>query len=357
MYLSDVDIRTRLTEINFECRYTEHPFNAQEQIGPASVDLRVDNVFWMPKRSQVGLPRSARRRLRASDVVDLRGHDVYEAQPKLHWERKVLNPGETILLKPGEGIMARTYEQFTVPPGLAGKLSARVSYARLGLLIHCGSDFLNPGFRGRQPLQLVNLSGLPIRLAPFFPVAQLSFVQLTSPSEQLYGEGDRYWHDDGGPSKWWQDGVVKRIIGAYGQDNLPRPVSDGVNAVIREGAFTDDQLVRLLDYRGSTQVAGLTSGDDFIDGFAQAESSRARRFSAWTSIGIAATPVLASAFVGSLFTPWSTLHWALFGLLVGAVAVGIGSFIRRSNAPTFFTRSVWDAYKRDRTKSKSTETY
>lgn len=314
MYLCDRDICEIIDDINFNCRFEEHPFDSDLQIGPASVDLRIDTVFWRIKPAKKWWSRWI---VASRDVIDLRSHDIYEALPRLHWVKVELNPGETFVLKPGESIMARTYEEFTMPSGHAGKMAARVSYARLGLQVHCGADFINPGWRGRHPLQLVNLSGLPIRIAPLFPVAQLSFVRLSSRSQREYSEADRYMYDDGGPSKWWQDAIVKKLVSRYGQDSMPHPVSLKVNSVIADGEFSDEQLERLLKFREKRRASSFESGDDFIRAFAESEKKKYQNWSVLTKGILALEGIFFAASLGELLI--YSLSWRSYSLFAATL--------------------------------------
>lgn len=201
---------------------------------------------------------------------------------------------------------------------------------------HCGNDFMNPGWRGHQPLQLVNMSGLPIRIAPLFPVAQLSFVRLTQLSDGVYKEGERYMNDDGGPSKWWRDALVRNVVNAYGQDNLPRSVSDRINGVIAAGAFSDEQLVRLLDFRESAVVARFTDGTQFISEFAEKELSSKRRSQVQRALKLGSSPILIGAFLGSLFVfPLTLLHLAIAIAMVASIVVGLGTLLSRHDDDYF----------------------
>lgn len=349
MYLSDNGIRSLLESINFDCRLPGHDFDPEVQIGGASVDLRVDNVFWTTKPSRPRVInrvfRSVGRNSQASSrgIIDLRSSSLYEAQPQLHWQKRELQLGETLILRPGEMVMSRTYEEFTIPPGHAGKLSARISYSRMGLLVHCGGDFMNPGWRGHQPLQLVNLTGLSIRIMPLISVAQLSFVRLTELSSRLYGVDERYMFDDGGPSKWWRDALVRRLIDEHGEDNLPRPVSVRVNELIRREVFTDDQLERLVHFKENTPTGHFSTGDALIEEFVEVEKKRStRRRLANVIGGMVAPAVVAGTFLGSLFVPWGILNWLMLGLLLLSVTGAILVAISRPDN-SYFSSSDWRA--------------
>lgn len=355
MYLSDNDIRMYLDLFRFECRLEKHPFLPESQIGPASVDLRIDTVFWQVNkktRRWGGLTLGLQGR--RPETIDLRQQDIYEAQPALHWRRKDLAPGDTFVLRPGESIMGRTYEMFSIPPGMAGKLSSRVSYSRMGLLIHCGNDFMNPGWRGHQPLQLVNLSGLPIRIGPLFPVAQVSFVPLTSLSAKIYQNTDSYMNDDGGPSKWWRDTAVKRLIEDHGQDNLPRPVSDVINRYIRFGLFSDFQLQRLITFRDSARVDSYTDGHVFLEKFAfleQQERTR-RRFQKYAVTVI--FPLLAVPIGNTIWeSPYNIKSLALGFALILLIALWVQQVTTDIDDSDYFLPTDWN--KRRRKDAVSTE--
>jgi deoxycytidine triphosphate deaminase len=151
MYLVDSQLEALLPELDFDTPDPAHPFLPTEQIQPCSIDLRLDSVFWRHRR---GRP------------IDLRHARVADLHPRRHWRKIVLSSGQSVRLKPGEMILARTFEQFTIPRGYSGKLEGRSSFARLGISIHCSADFINPGYRGHMPLQIVNNGKSAVILVP-----------------------------------------------------------------------------------------------------------------------------------------------------------------------------------------------
>ena len=52
MYVADGDIRQLLSELNFATENDRRPFDPDEQIQPASIDLRLDCVFWRSGRRE-----------------------------------------------------------------------------------------------------------------------------------------------------------------------------------------------------------------------------------------------------------------------------------------------------------------
>ena len=116
MYLSDTDIRLRLAELDIECLDPAHPFQPDEQIQPCSIDLRLSNIFWEPRRGA---------------TIDLRKSALLVLQPRRYYRRKALRPEEYVTLKPGRMLIASTYEKFSVPITCAAKIEGRSSFGRL----------------------------------------------------------------------------------------------------------------------------------------------------------------------------------------------------------------------------------
>jgi deoxycytidine triphosphate deaminase len=143
--MTDRQLRARLDELRFEAEDQASPFDADRQIGPCSVDLRVSRIYWVPRSSRV--PPFRQRR-----VVDLERTRVMELSSRRGWRRLEIRPNDKITLKPGQMVLARTAERFVMPSDCAGRLEGRSSYARLGLSIHSTGSFINPGWRGHMPL-------------------------------------------------------------------------------------------------------------------------------------------------------------------------------------------------------------
>lgn len=216
MYLSDKDIRLKLADLNFECSETGQLFNPDEQIQPCSIDLRLDNVFWQSKKVK---------------SFDLRKSKLLELSPRLYWKKIVIRPDDYITIEPGEMLLGRIYEKFTIPNDCAGKIEGRSSFSRMGLGIHIGSDFINPAWRGHMPLQIVNYNKNAIRIFPFIHICQMMLIKLTSIPERLYGIQElqsKYMDDDGGPSYWWRDKRIKRLQDVFTQKHLSIQIQEKV---------------------------------------------------------------------------------------------------------------------------------
>lgn len=90
----------------------------------------------------------------------------------------LINPGDFVLLKT-KGTVSLCYE-------IAGMLGGRSSYARRGLLIHCTSSLIAPGFSGNIVLEVKNLGYEPIRLKDGDKICSLSFLKMHTPCNVPY---------------------------------------------------------------------------------------------------------------------------------------------------------------------------
>jgi len=132
------------------------PFSL-DQLGAASIDLTLGDEI------RVILPDS--RPIELREDADYREHTRVERLD----EPYVLAPGCTI-----HGI---TRERIVLPPNLCGFLEGRSRFARLGLMIHVTSAFVQPGVANRQVLEMSNVSGQPLRIHPGVRLCQLVLMR------------------------------------------------------------------------------------------------------------------------------------------------------------------------------------
>lgn len=139
------------------------PFD-RSQVGAASIDLTLGDEI------RVMTP--------GPDPIPIQEHVDYRDLTRV--ERLdgpyVLHPGATI-----HGI---TRERITLPASLCGFLEGRSRFARLGLMIHVTSAFVQPGVSNRQVLEISNVSGHPLELHPGVRVCQL--VVLRTEGDAVY---------------------------------------------------------------------------------------------------------------------------------------------------------------------------
>ena len=129
MYLSDRDIKLLLPELDINVEGGFPPFDPDAQIATCSIDLRLGSSFWRPQRRKIAL--------------DLRKPRLFEVQPSRYYRRESLAEGQVIVIKPGQLLLGRTLEQFTVPNGHLFDLTGRSSFARLGLMVNVTGGHIN----------------------------------------------------------------------------------------------------------------------------------------------------------------------------------------------------------------------
>jgi dCTP deaminase len=115
-----------------------------DQVGPASIDLTLGDEIRVIEAGLEPIPIAA--------DVDYRSFTSHRSLDAPF----VLNPGTTI-----HGI---TRERLSLPPDLCGFLEGRSRFARLGLMIHVTSAFVQPGVSNHQVLEISNVSGRPLEI-------------------------------------------------------------------------------------------------------------------------------------------------------------------------------------------------
>ena len=171
MVLSDHTIRRQIAEGRIVVRPIE-----PDDIQPASIDLHLDRRFLVFSNTR-------------QPYIDVR-----ESLDNLTEEVR-MEDDSPFMLHPGEFVLGSTLEHIELPDDLVARLEGKSSLGRLGLLIHSTAGFVDPGWKGSLTLELSNVARLPIALYYGMKIGQISFLQLTSPAERLYGSpelGSRY---------------------------------------------------------------------------------------------------------------------------------------------------------------------
>ncbi len=181
MVLSDRSIREELAK----GRIVIHPLG-DGCIQPASVDLHLDRNLLVFQNNRV-------------PYIDVR------ATSERLTEMVTVGDDDPFMLHPGEFVLGSTLEHIEVPADLVARLEGKSSLGRIGLLIHSTAGYVDPGWKGHLTLELSNVSNLPITLYHRMRIGQISFLQLTTPADVLYGSaelGSKYQGDqDPTPSK------------------------------------------------------------------------------------------------------------------------------------------------------------
>lgn len=124
-----------------------------DQIGPASVDLTLGDEIRVIEAGEAPIPLQA--------DVDYRDHT------------RTLRLDGPFVLEPGATIHGITRERITLPPNLCGLLEGRSRFARLGVMIHVTSAFVQPGVSNRQVLEISNVAGRALAIHPGVRICQL----------------------------------------------------------------------------------------------------------------------------------------------------------------------------------------
>ncbi|WP_444659840.1 dCTP deaminase [Caproiciproducens sp. R2] len=125
----------------------------EEQIQPASVDIRLGNTFSIVEDSPDG-------------IITLQNEIRY----------KTIQTDKYLLL-PGQFVLATTLEYFVMPDNLTAFVEGRSSLGRLGLFIQ-NAGWVDPGFEGEITLELFNANRCAIELQSGWRVGQLVFAQM-----------------------------------------------------------------------------------------------------------------------------------------------------------------------------------
>lgn len=129
------------------------PFK-KENIGPASIDLTLSNEFRIFPSAQ---------KIILSETTDAE-------------QITFLIKQKQITLQAGDFILAKTKEKITLPENIAGLLSGRSRFARMGLLIDVTAFFIHPGVSNHQVFEIKNISPNEIVLKEGLKIAQLILV-------------------------------------------------------------------------------------------------------------------------------------------------------------------------------------
>jgi len=139
------------------------PFN-NKNLGPASYDLTLDNKFrFFDKKTK---------------LIEINENSDYQ---KLTSFKRL----KSVILLPGDLILGITKERITLESSICGRLSGRSRFARLGLGVHITADFVQPGIRNKQILEIKNLSNVPLKLNAGSKIMQIMF-------ERIEGKASKY---------------------------------------------------------------------------------------------------------------------------------------------------------------------
>ena len=124
-----------------------------DQIQPASVDVRLGNTFSIVEDTPTG-------------IITLNSEIKYKTIT-----------ADNYLLLPGQFVLATTMEYFELPDDLTAFVEGRSSLGRMGLFIQ-NAGWVDPGFNGEITLELFNANRCAIELQCGRRVGQLVFAKM-----------------------------------------------------------------------------------------------------------------------------------------------------------------------------------
>jgi dCTP deaminase len=133
-----------------------------EQIGPTSVDVRLDCYFLETKHTGKGI------------VEVQKSEDPYDST-KL--ETVDLFKGH-YTLQPGEFVNCQTFEYIMLPADIFALIDGRSSLGRLGVVVHSTASSVDPGWEGHLTLELHNDGKMPVKLLPLMRIARLLLFEI-----------------------------------------------------------------------------------------------------------------------------------------------------------------------------------
>lgn len=156
MILSDKTIISMLNEGTLKIS----PIN-NEQIQPASVDIRLGDTFSIVEDSHTG-------------IISLENEIKYKTIKT-----------DTYVLLPGQFVLATTMEYIDLPNDLTAFVEGRSSLGRMGLFIQ-NAGWVDPGFKGEITLELYNANRCAIELKAGRRAGQLVFAKMDSTALNPY---------------------------------------------------------------------------------------------------------------------------------------------------------------------------
>lgn len=162
--LNRVNIIKRMEENDYAKKLVVTPLLSKDQIGPASIDVRLGSSIIIPKKIFVD----------KQDVTDRT--TIKEVERRLY-DRTRLKYHDKFMLHPNQLILGVTFEYLSLPHDLFCTIMSRSSWGRLGLVVATAAA-VQPGYKGCLTLELVNLSESPVALYPGLPVGQLVFQRV-----------------------------------------------------------------------------------------------------------------------------------------------------------------------------------
>jgi len=129
------------------------PFE-KKYVGPASIDLTLGDKFRIFKNLHTSVQLNSDQ-FNADNYSDL------------------VTVKDSITLQSGQTILGITAEKITLPSNICGWIQGRSRFARIGLMVHISSSFIQPGISNQQVLEIYNAGPISITLYPGIAICQI----------------------------------------------------------------------------------------------------------------------------------------------------------------------------------------
>ncbi len=151
-----------------EGKITIDPFN-EENVGPCSVDLHLNNIFSVFKMG---------------NVVS------FKNSPETNVESIVVDK-DPFIIAPNQFVLVNTIEKIKIPKNIAATLEGLSSVARRGIMVEA-AGLVNPGTGMKQSstltLEVFCQNSSPVALIPGMRIVQIIFHELKGESQAGYDE-------------------------------------------------------------------------------------------------------------------------------------------------------------------------
>lgn len=164
MILTDREIRLEWESGNIRFEPDIEP----SQIGDSSVDLRLHPSLRVPERNENIFIRPSSRVPR----------ELYGAALEI--------PENGYNLPPLKFVLGSTFEKVILPNYLVARLEGKSSLARFGLMIHCTSSHIDPGFKTVIVLEMFNHGPNTLVLEREMLIAHIVFEKVSMPPSKSY---------------------------------------------------------------------------------------------------------------------------------------------------------------------------
>lgn len=135
------------------------PFD-EKRVGPASIDFTLGTQFRKFKHLNQTIELT-------SDIFD---PDAFS---------ELITLKDRLILERHETVLGVTVEKLTLPPTICGWIQGRSRFARIGLMVHITSSFIQPGISNHQVLEIYNAGPVPIVVYPGIAICQIIFEETT----------------------------------------------------------------------------------------------------------------------------------------------------------------------------------